>query len=300
MDREQAARLVRHGSNAGFVVAGLGAVAALIAIFLRPEQFVARGFDGWLSVDAAIVAFMAWQIRRGSRIAAVTLLLYCLADRVALGLIEGRVAGVGVGLIFASFFYNAARGAFALRRLRTSEDAGYRAPARWKTIAGCGASVLLLGTVAIGLLGEVAVVPPTGLVTGEELPTWLRPLLVSEGMIDPDEEILLFYSAALFDFRKDGNALTDRRVLSYEEGDGQLWYASLTFDEIAGIRVADPGGVLEDAVVEVLDSEGDSFFLWIPLEGDGLNRFMRAVEERTVVAAANEAAVRALERATPE
>jgi hypothetical protein len=213
-------------------------------------------------------------------VAAVTLLLYFIAAKISLALASGRVPGAAVALVFLYFFFNATRGAFALHRIKMKEDPDYHAPRAWVTFGASVAAVLLFGGVTFGVFMDLGMVPDTAVVPGEELGDEVRLFLLEQDMIEPDEIIVLFYSAALLDFRKEGNVLTDRRALSYEELDGELWFSSLDYGQIADVAIEDPGGPLNDALVAVFDATGEGFRLWVSTEAGGLQRFLEELERR--------------------
>lgn len=281
MERAAAEKAIGRGAATGFFVAGATALLGLYVLVARPEVLVALGYDGWLLADAALLGGLAYGVLRGSRAAAGGLLLYYIAGRIYMSMTTGRPGSVLLTLIFVWFFAHALRGTIALHRIRRAEDAAYgRARRRWPAVLAGSAAALVVAVVTLGFVAESGLVPGTAVVSGEELRPGVRALLVEDGLIEEDEEILLFYSAGFLSYRADGNLLTDRRVVSYEERDGELWSAALGYEEIAAVEVEDPGGSLTDAVVGVYDEDGEGFLLLVSREADGLNRFLNRLEER--------------------
>lgn len=283
MNRERAEKFIRMGSTAGFVSAALTLIVAIVALSV-PGALDAAGFDGWMIGDAVLIAALAWRIRHGSRVAAVMLLAYFIMAKISLALSSGRVAGFGLAIIFIVFFFNAARGTFALHRIRLREDDTYR-PRPWLTaLLSVGAATVLI-FLGIGLAVD-ALGPSTTLVDAEDVGKDVKTFLVEQGMIEPEDTVVLFYSAALLDFRKDGNLLTDQAVVSYEETAGQLSFYALRYEEIDDVQVEDPGGTLSDAVLSVSNGAGDGFRLYVPTKGSGLKRFLDELERRRTKARA--------------
>lgn len=263
MDRAQAEKAIREGSNVGFFSAGVAFLMGVFTVLFGAGDLAAFGFDGWLILDAFLGAGLAYGIRRGYPVAAVGLFLYFLAGKVSIALSAGRVPGLVIALIFLWYFGKAVQGTVALRRIRREEDPDYSPPRAWVTVVSAGALAVLLAALAFGAMIESGAFPDTAVVTGDELNEGVSEFLRDQGMIDEGEEILLFYSAALVSFAKDGSVLTDRRVLSYEETDGELWFASLGYEEIAEVEVQEPGGTLSEAVVAVYDEEGERFRMYV-------------------------------------
>lgn len=292
MDRERAEKLIRTGSAAGFVSAALTFVLAIVAMS-APETLAATGYDGSMILDAVLVAFLAWRIRRGSRVAAVTLLVYFIVAKISLALVSGRMAGMGiVAVVFLVFFFNAARGTFALHRIRLRDDDGYR-PRPWLTALGSVGAAMVVLIMGFGLAVE-GLGPSTALVDGDDLGKDVKAFLVEQGMIQPQDTVVLFYSAALLDFRKDGNLLTDQAVVAYEETEGHLSFYALRYDEIDDVQIDDAGDALSDAVLSVFNAVGDGFSLYVPTEDSGLKRFLDELERRRTRAQASKHRISAL------
>lgn len=86
-------------------------------------------------------------------------------------------------------------------------------------------------------------------------------------VIADGEEIELFYSGAVFDFRTDGNGLTDKGTFSYwvdEAGDFQ--HTSLDYSAIRSVKVVHdyPEIPFLGGRIEAVSSEGEELTLWVP------------------------------------
>src|SRR5262245_7475725 len=111
------------------------------------------------------------------------------------------------------------------------------------------ALALCLPLSGLALLGSFG--PPTRALYGSELPDRYRASLIELGHVERGERVLFFYSAGYFSIAEDGNLLTDRRVISYETRDGELWRESVAYEGIREVEVAWSQSALEETVVTV-------------------------------------------------
>ena len=152
-------------------------------------------------------------------------------------------------------------------------------------LAGCGISlVLALGlvaaaAVAITVLMESGHVPDTAAIPGDELPPPTRDFLVEQGLVEPDEQVLYFFSGGFLSLREDGNLFTDRRVISYFESDGELVVEQAAYPEIADVEVEYGEGFLADSEVTIVRTDGESFLLLVCNEEGHDRRFVERLIE---------------------
>lgn len=129
------------------------------------------------------------------------------------------------------------------------------------------ATVLCMHLLVPTILGTLYIIPPAKVVAGEHVPTYEVRFMRRLGALGPDEELKLFYSDHLWDYRADGNGLTDRRVFSYWKKDGdvgtQLKFAY--FDEIADLDVKYSENPMENTLVTVTKAGGESFYLFLSI-----------------------------------
>ena len=152
-------------------------------------------------------------------------------------------------------------------------------------LVGCGISlVLLVGAGMAAAIARTALmasghVPDTSAIPGESLPAVTRDFLVDEGIVEPDEQVLYFYSDGFLALREDGNLFTDRRVISYWEDDGELWIEEATYPEIAEVVPLYNEGFLANSEVTIERVEGDAFTLLVSNEDDHDERFVELLIE---------------------
>ncbi len=137
---------------------------------------------------------------------------------------------------------------------------------------GAIAAVVLCGPLeTFGVLGAFG--PGTMVLRADEVPDSYRTTLVDAGVIEPDERMLFFYSAALLSVLGDGNLLTDRRVVSYSTWQGELSVSSAPYAEIADFETDYSESILEDTIVTVTTRSGDAFFLLLSSEQERDHEF---------------------------
>ena len=138
--------------------------------------------------------------------------------------------------------------------------------------------VCLLPLAVLLVAGSLA--PPTRALYGSELSEADRETLVEDGHIEPDEQVLFFYSFGGFSIRGGGNILTDRRVIRYEERDGTLWRESAPYTGIAEVATVWSDSVYTDTVVSITTADHRSFDLTVSPE-DGRDReFVEKLEAK--------------------
>lgn len=143
---------------------------------------------------------------------------------------------------------------------------------------GKGHVIALLVCVPLTALAFSTLAVPTRALYGSELWESQREQVVALGHLDPDEEILLFYSAGLFSFEEDGNLLTDRRVVSWETFEGERWRASADYGAIADVEVVWSESLLADTQIKVHATDGRSIGLIVSAEDDRDHAFVQRLE----------------------
>ena len=270
----------KNGSIAAFISAGLTVLVVTIAVTTNQSGTLQSFNDPLNFFDVALIAALGVGIRRHSRAAAVTTFVYFVFAKIFLALETGAVAGMVVALIFLYYFGVAIRGSIAYHKIRHLSDPTYKPASKWTYRVGIPAGLLVFAMMILVLLSEVGVVPAFGVVDGSDLSQRDKILLIEMGIIEPDEKIELFYSTGLTTISADGNLLTDKRIISYEDiGDGLDIY-SATFDEVESMTLIQKGDFINDTVIEILPLYKYGFRLFISTEEDGDKRFISAINDR--------------------
>jgi hypothetical protein len=113
---ESAKKAVAQGYVAAYIIAGLTAVIALVA--LASEQAIA-GIDEWAMLDALLMAVAGIGMQFYSRTAALgALILYALGKAVSLSEGNMNTTGAVMSVLFFLALLNGVRGAFAYHRFQ--------------------------------------------------------------------------------------------------------------------------------------------------------------------------------------
>lgn len=149
------------------------------------------------------------------------------------------------------------------------------------TISACAVGgLLLLLVAAVGLAFEFGYVPDTCAVAGEDLPDHVVDKLRAADVLGPDEEVLYYYSGALWDHLEDGNLCTDRRVVSYWTDDGELFVTAAPYEEIVAVEVDRADAWYEDTTITVRVDGGLQIELFVAGEDEGDEAFEAALRSQ--------------------
>ena len=123
-DEQAAVLAARQGFHAAVYCSIVTAIFAVLGGF----GFKIMDFDLWNLTDAALMALLAFGIRRMSRTAALIAFLYYVAGRIDLWTEYGSQNPVIAG-IFVLMFLSAVRGTFAYHRLKPRPEGLNQVPA---------------------------------------------------------------------------------------------------------------------------------------------------------------------------
>jgi len=147
---------------------------------------------------------------------------------------------------------------------------------------GCAVmlGVIILGLAALGVLLQLGRIPDIAVVPGDRLSEDVVQMLQDEGVLEAGETIQYFYSAGLFSFRKDGNFLTERRVVSYFEEEDELVISAAQYGEITEVDPTYSESFFEDTIVWIHVDGWEPFNLLLSNEEDLDHVFVDALLER--------------------
>ena len=162
---------------------------------------------------------------------------------------------------------------------RLNEDAPSHPSFRWRrrSWAALAGGVLFAPLAAIGTLG-----PSTAVVAGADVTAGELAFLREEGLLEPDEQVLYFYSTGLLSIRGEGVMATDLGVTSYwtDPVTEELSAAYLPYSDIDDIETNPSTHPLEDTVVRITGADGFWFMFYLSAEGGGDQRFLEEVHRR--------------------
>jgi tetratricopeptide (TPR) repeat protein len=305
MEMRAAKRKVRIAGFFALVATIVGVGYTLYALVEQSDRGALALYNSpFALIDVVVSLLLTIGIWRFSRMAAVAFLLIYFLSRLYFALELGQGVGAAVVLIFAYFLWNGIRGAFAVHRLRKQEEGGYRATRAWHVLVAFPAVIAYLGVLIWLLSTTLGVLPSPNVVEGERFAPWNRNALESYGVLEEDEEIELFYSNSLTSIRKDGNIITDRRVISYaEDEDGEIQQQSADFLEISDARIVSPGNYFNPTIINVETINETKITIFAPTTRSGDWRILQRLKARiaslnSVFLAEGEAAIDAEEYKT--
>lgn len=274
MDLASAKKAIRQGAVAGFISAGITLIIVSIAVLGHGAGVLQTWNDPINFLDVVLILGLAFGVLRRSRTSAILLLLYFILAKILLfnegG--GGRGGAIVMAIIFIYFFGRAVLGTFAYHRIRREQDAEYTPIRKWMYFVWI--PVGLIGALLAGFAVLGSFVPTSTVIAGDELSHGDLELLRAEGIIEPHEYVILFYSTGLFSIREDGNLITSKRVISYAEYENEMWVASAPFEEIETVSIEESGGFFSDTIILVTLTDGQSFRLYATTERDGDKRFL--------------------------
>jgi len=279
MDLPAAEKAIRQGSNLGFMLTTLWLFSVVVAIIAHSVVAVDLWDDLWKLLDVAIVGGLAFGIRRRSRTCAIGLTAFYVISRTSLAIAEERMFCVVVPAVMTFYFAKSIEGTVVYHRLRRQQDPEYRAAAKWTywlLIPGTAVVVLM---VALAIVGSLAL--PTAVVGGDEMKPSHEALLRERGVLLEGEQVVMFYSNAMFSILDDGNMLTNSRVVSYETIDGQLFVYDAAYEDIVEVTVLPEGSSFWGiTMIEITTSSEESFYVLVSTESGGDKRFLADLESR--------------------
>jgi len=138
------------------------------------------------------------------------------------------------------------------------------------------AGTLLIGLGVMLTFGGI----PTKVVPGSELTPRQTQLLQDNGIVESDEQILMFYSQAVFSILQEGNLITDKRVISYEKEEEDIWIYDARYHEITDIRVEQKGNSSKDTIVKIALADDGYFLLFLSAEDQGDDKFLGILQQK--------------------
>ncbi len=150
----------------------------------------------------------------------------------------------------------------------------------WRFAAAAAIPGLALFWASRDLNEKSMLAPVPTVVAGVELSTDHRSALLAGSLVEPDEEILLFYSNGPVSILAHGSVLTDRRVVSYAYVMDSLLYFTARYDQIMDATAFWGGTAEQLSTVVVARSDGDGFVLVVPSTDGQDQMFMDTLATR--------------------
>ena len=283
---EKAKRGVDYGFKVCLFSAVLSAVLTTMGLLLDGFE---RYNHPWTYLICIIVVGLGFAIRKYSRAAAVSALLFYIINAISL-IVTGfaemsseELPGWGISfalllyaLIFGLVFTCLLRGvlgSYKYHRLRRSEDPGYRPAPKWAYYIGIPL-LAIVGVVWAVIIAMWAMLHPAtwSVLPGSQLSEEDVSYLVDNNIIDSNEQVLFFYCTGFITI--DGNILTDERVISYTREEGDLTIYNTSIENIAGFEITEKGDSFSDSELTIFVKKGENFLLFLTPNDGGDQRFL--------------------------
>ena len=113
---------------------------------------------------------------------------------------------------------------------------------------------------------ELNVIPSNDIVAEWQIWGFQRDFFERHSILDSKESVQYFYSDSIYDFRLDGNGLSDKQLFSYwASDDGTLKHTELNLDNISSIKVSNNADTLwDDGWIKAVSSDGTEITLNLP------------------------------------
>jgi len=281
MDIAEATKASKNGAVAALVSGFFTLVMIIVAMSSNAEGDYALFNDPSNFFDVILVFGCAFGMYRLSRAAAVVMLCYFIVAKVIVTISTGQFQGLIVSLIFIYYFGKAVQGTFTYHRIEKTDNPDYKAAPRWYAFVGIPLGLIFAVLIGFGLMTMTGAMPSAEVLAGDKLPNSEVRTLLSEGIIDDNEQVVYFYSAGVSSILEDGNLLTDRRVISYfTNNENELEMYELFFAEIRNVELVQDGNFLNDSIYKVFSNEGDAWLLlYLSTTSRGDIRFIEALRE---------------------
>ncbi|MBL1386709.1 MAG: DUF3857 domain-containing transglutaminase family protein [Colwellia sp.] len=131
----------------------------------------------------------------------------------------------------------------------------------WR-VRQCFMSLALSPILLFGVLQEANILPGSAIIKGEKLWAYQTHFLKRNRLTPENEDVLYFYSDAMFDYRDDGNGITDNYIFSYYKNDAGKLESDLShFNDIDKIETSYGKTELDNTTIKVIKTDGSDFLL---------------------------------------
>jgi len=272
---------IRHGAMFGYLQSIISFLTVSAAILLDAGKNVSENgyafaqYDDPLNyIDTVFLLVCASFLFARSRTAAVLLALNYLYS-MYVGLFDMHRPGTLLAFPFLVFYARAIPATFRYRELVRGKKNPSKTPSLKFTLI----------TTVIIISASVAVVyqyfrttgPPSHVIPGSEVTPEDYKFLLTEGIIDPEEEIVWFYSGGVFSIEEDGNLVTDKRVISYQIFGEERWVAAAHFNQIKELEVIRRGSFFRGTLFTINTKDRATFEVLVSAKKNGDDVFITEI-----------------------
>ena len=262
MNKEKAIGWIQESFYAAIFVLVITAGATIYSILSNTTEGTFRLWNDWSIIgDIAIIIVLAFFIKRKSRFAASTILIYFLISKIMLfsaDLNNLRISSHITSLIIIFFFARGAYATFVYHKLERIENPDYKTPSKKGLFIGVPIIIFFIVT---GWL--VAVTPGTmEVMKSSEISAIIKNKLTEAEVTKKGEKIDFFYSYGISDIIEEGVVFTDEYLIYYITEEDKTKSYRLPYSNMKEIRLKEKGDYFNDTIIEINFKGSEN---WIPV-----------------------------------
>ena len=165
-----------------------------------------------------------------------------------------------------------------------SNEKKYTLIPRWAKYFLVSISSILIIVVILGLLTTTPLLPSTEIQKGSEISKGNKIQLINNKIINKNDNILYFYSDALWSILETGQLITDNKIIVYgkdEEGLTEVY--AIKFKNIKEVILEEEGSYFDNAVYKIIgneNAENEYIRIWLSTEGNKDEDFINEVYKK--------------------
>ena len=262
MNKEKAIGWIQESFYAAIFVLVVTAGATIYSILSNTTEGTFRLWNDWSIIgDIAIIIVLAFFIKRKSRFAASTILIYFLISKIMLfsaDLNNLRISSFITSLIIIFFFARGAYATFVYHKLERVENPDYKTPSKKGLFIGLP---IIIFFIVAGWL--IAVTPGTmEVMKSSEISAIIKNKLTEAEVTKKGEKIDFFYSYGISDIIEEGVVFTDEYLIYYITEEDKTKSYRLPYSNMKEIRLKEKGDYFNDTIIEINFKGSEN---WIPV-----------------------------------
>ena len=262
MNKEKAIGWIQESFYAAIFVLVITAGATIYSILSNTTEGTFRLWNDWSIIgDIAIIIVLAFFIKRKSRFAASTILIYFLISKIMLfsaDLNNLRISSLITSLIIIFFFARGAYATFVYHKLERIENPDYKTPSKKGLFIGVP---IIIFFIVAGWL--IAVTPGTmEVMKSSEISAIIKNKLTEAEVTKKGEKIDFFYSYGISDIIEEGVVFTDEYLIYYITEEDKTKSYRLPYSNMKEIRLKEKGDYFNDTIIEINFKGSEN---WIPV-----------------------------------
>ena len=262
MNKEKAIGWIQESFYAAIFVLVITAGATIYSILSNTTEGTFRLWNDWSIIgDIAIIIVLAFFIKRKSRFAASTILIYFLISKIMLfsaDLNNLRISSLITSLIIIFFFARGAYATFVYHKLERIENPDYKTPSKKGLFIGVP---IIIFFIVVGWL--IAVTPGTmEVMKSSEISAIIKNKLTEAEVTKKGDKIDFFYSYGISDIIEEGVVFTDEYLIYYITEEDKTKSYRLPYSNMKEIRLKEKGDYFNDTIIEINFKGSEN---WIPV-----------------------------------